>query len=433
MNDFQTNCESPEHGLHRRQFLQGALAGSAAAASFGGLDIGPDALFADDLKSKQKRVLFLWLAGGSSQFETWDPKPGRPTGGPFRAIPTAVAGTHVCELMPKLAQRIDRLGIVRSLNTKITAHEIAADLISVGRTKEPALEYPEIGVVLAKELAARDSQLPDYVSLFLSSEGHRRPRTGYLGNRYAPLHLRSSLRPDNINLASGLSEEQHQEREKLRSLLSQQFQQRRSGAELVNGYNSAFAKVRGLMRSDHLFDLEKEPAAVRARYGKTVFGQHCLLARRLIEAGVPMIKVARGFWDSHHDNFESHRELVPDFDNVFSTLLDDLHERGLLESTLIVVFSEFGRTPVINRDVGRDHYAAAWSCAFAGLGIRGGSVHGKTDADGKTVADGEASAGDFTATIFKAAGINPEKHYHVGPRPVPLAPEYAQPIKTVLT
>jgi uncharacterized protein (DUF1501 family) len=145
-----------------------------------------------------------------------------------------------------------------------------------------------------------------------------------------------------------------------------------------------------------------------------------------------MVKVARAWWDSHADNFESHRELVGELDYVMSTLIDDLAERGLLESTLIVTLSEFGRTPAINSNVGRDHFASAWSCSFTGCGIRGGSVHGRTDDLGNTVADGKVGAGDALATLYQAVGIDPAHHYYVGPRPVPLAPEDAQPIQTVL-
>jgi uncharacterized protein (DUF1501 family) len=187
------------------------------------------------------------------------------------------------------------------------------------------------------------------------------------------------------------------------------------------------------MKSDALFDLEQEPQPVRDRYGVTDFGQHALIGRRLIEAGVPMVKVARAWWDSHADNFESHRELVTELDHVMSTLILDLEDRGLLESTLIITLSEFGRTPAINKDLGRDHFASAWSCSFTGAGIRGGVVHGRTDEDGKTVADGVASAGDVLATIYKAVGIDHEKHHQVGARPVPIAPENSQPITTVLS
>jgi hypothetical protein len=427
-------CGSFEHEFHRRRFLQGALAGtSSAALSLGGIGVrADDSPETAALRAGQKRALFIWLAGGSSQFEMWDPTPGRETGGPFRTIATAVPGYHCCELMPQVAAQMDKLAVVRSLETGNTAHDQAADLISTGRPKEPALEYPEFGVVLARELAARESLLPGYVSFFLSSEGRRRPETGYLGGGHAPLMLEAGMRPADIDLPAGLSDAQHQEREQLRALLSSRFARQRAGGEQVSGYNSAYAKVRGLLRSDHLFDLEREPAAMRARYGKSVFGQQCLAARRLLEAGVPVVKVARGFWDSHHDNFESHRELVPDFDRVLAALLADLDERGLLASTLVIVLSEFGRTPAINKDVGRDHYADAWSCAFAGLGIQAGSIYGKTDDDGKTVVEGKASAGDVAATIYKAAGIDPQKHYYAGLRPVPLAKEDALPIDGVL-
>jgi hypothetical protein len=396
------------------------------------LNVAADSPLTQAVRQQRKRALFIWLAGGASQFEMWDPKPGRETGGPFREIATKVPGYHVGELMPRLAGLMDRFAVVRSLNTEISAHEPAADLISTGRPKEAALDYPEIGVVLAKELAVKDSPLPGYVSLFTSSEGRRRPATGFLGGQQAPLLLENSLRPANIDLPKGLTITQHAQREELRGLLSRQFSQQRAGADLVEGYNAAYAKVRGLMQADHLFDLDREPKDQRERYGRTQFGEQCLLARRLLEAGVPVVKVARGFWDSHHDNFESHRELVPDFDHVMSVLIQDLEDRGMLESTLVIVLSEFGRTPIINKDMGRDHYAAAWSFALAGCGARGGAVHGKTDEDGKTVVEGQANASDVAATIYQALGIDPAKHYYVGPRPVPLAKEDATPIADIL-
>jgi hypothetical protein len=428
------SCTPIEHALHRRRFLGGMLAGGAVASlTLPGLTLADEFPAAADLRHQHKRALFIWLAGGASQFEMWDPKPGRETGGPFRTIQTAVAGYHVCELMPQLAARMNKLAVVRSLNTHISEHGQAADLMSTGWPKEAALEHPEIGVIMAKELALRESLLPDYVSLFATTEGRRRPETGFLSRRHGALLLEDSLQPRNIDLPAGLTAEQHAGREDLRAALSSQFAEGRAGSDLVQGYNAAYARVRGLMRSDQLFNLEREPASVRERYGPTPFGQHCLLARRLLEAGVPMVKVARGFWDSHHDNFESHRELVPDFDHVLSVLLDDLDERGLLASTLVFVLSEFGRTPKINQDVGRDHYADAWSFVAAGCGIRGGTVYGKTDDDGVKVVDGEASAADVAATIFRAVGIDPAKHYQVGQRPVPLAKEDARPIAAILS
>ena len=427
-----TWCGSPEHRVHRRAFLRGAFASLTSALTLGGVGVSAAGPAGVALKARGRRVLFVWLAGGSSPFETWDPKPGRPTGGPFRTIPTAVPGYHVCELMPRLAGLMKDIAVVRSLNTGISEHEQAADLISTGRPMEAALEYPEVGVVLARELAARESSLPDYVSFFTTSEGRRRPRPGFLGARHSPLLLENGVRPEHVRLPDGLTDARHADREELRAALSDRFADGRPGSDLVKGYNGAYQKVRGLMRADHLFDLDREPLAVRERYGRTPFGEKCLLARRLLEAGVPVVKVARGFWDSHHDNFESHRELVPDFDHTLAVLLTDLKDRGLLDSTLVLVLSEFGRTPEINKDVGRDHFAAAWSVALAGAGVRGGTVYGKTDADGKAVADGQANASDLAATVYAAAGLDPHEEYQSGLRPVPRSKEDARVIKEVV-
>jgi hypothetical protein len=425
-------CGSPEHDFNRRQFLRTGLA-AATGLTVGGLTIPTGGVWADELRKQRKRVLLLWLAGGSSQLETWDPKPGRPTGGPFKAIPTSVPGIHISELMPKMAKRMNQVAVVRSLDTRIADHGQAADMMQRGRRPEGDIAYPDFGAVVAKELGRPDSAVPDYVSFYLASEGRNsgRPYAGFLGPRYGAMSLERTLKPENIDRPAELTENEHAEREHLRRFLSDRFNRERNAAE-VEGYNNAYARVRGLMKIDHLFDLDKEPPAVRDRYGKTDFGQHALIARRLLEADVPMVKVARAWWDSHADNFESHRELVAEFDHVMSTLLCDLDERGLLSSTLVVVLSEFGRTPAINKESGRDHFASAWSCAFAGCGIKGGTVHGKTDADGKTVAEGKADAGDVTATLYKALGISPKKHYYVGPRPIPLAPEGSKAIETVL-
>jgi hypothetical protein len=425
-------CGSPEHAINRRLFLRDSLA-AATGLSLGGLEIPGPTAWAGELRRQHKHVLLLWLAGGASQLETWDPKPGRPTGGPFRAIPTNVPGVHICELLPKMAKLMDRVALVRSLDTRIGEHGQAADLMQRGRRPEAEVAFPDIGSVVAKELGRPGSAVPEYVSFYLATEGRPwgRPYPGFLGPRYAAMTLERSLKPDNLDLPPGLSEQEHTEREHLRRFLSERFNRSRKATE-IEGYNNAFARVRGLMHADSLFDLEKEPPRVRDRYGKTDFGQHALIARRLIEADVPMVKVGRAWWDSHADNFESHRELVSELDHVMSTLLLDLEERGLLQSTLVVTLSEFGRTPIINKDAGRDHFASAWSCTFAGCGIKGGTVHGKSDAEGKTVAEGKVDAGDVAATIYQAVGINPRKNYYVGPRPITLVPEGSKPIRTVL-
>lgn len=426
-------CGSPDHGLSRRGFL-GAAAVSAAgslAADMTRLDALRHTAWADDVKKQDKRVILLWLAGGASQLETWDPKPGRPTGGPFRAIPTAATGVHISELLPKMAARLQTTAIVRSLNTKNADHGGGAALMETGRRKDPGIDYPDLGAICAKELGRANSEVPDYVSLYTSTEGRRKGTSGFLGARFAPMFLSENTQPENIRRLESISEVDHQDRAALRDLLAKRFAQSRPSG-IVGSHNSAYQRVRGLMASEKLFDLEQEPESVRAKYGPTQFAQQCLIARRLVEAGVPFVKVARAWWDSHGQNFETHRELCADLDHAMAMLLDDLKDRGLLDNTLVLTFGEFGRTPTINASLGRDHFASAWSATLSGCGVKGGVAFGKSDEDGHKVADGEVGAGDFFATVLAALGIDPKKEYSLGSRPVPLSDFGAKPIKDVL-
>ncbi len=237
--------------------------------------------------------------------------------------------------------------------------------------------------------------------------------------------------PENIRRPDDISELDHQQRADLRDLLSKQFARGRTSATVAS-HNEAYQRVRGLMASEKLFDIEQEPEKMRDRYGKTQFGEHVLVARRLCEAGVPFVRVGRAWWDSHGQNFETHQEMAPELDHVMATLLDDLGERGLLEHTLVITLAEFGRTPAINASLGRDHFASAWSTTLSGCGVKGGTVYGKTDATGTKVVDGEIGAAELFATIYKALGIDPQKNYHVGARPVPLTDPGTKPVEEVL-
>jgi hypothetical protein len=427
-------CGSPDHAVNRRAFLGTAAAGAATfAADMTGLNVLTNPVLASELKKQQKRVILLWLAGGASQLETWDPKPGAPTGGPFRAIPTSVPGVHISELMPKMAERMQYTCLIRSLNTRNGDHGGGARMMMRGRMDEPNLKYPDLGAVLARELGRADSKVPDYVSFYTATEGRgfAPGSAGFLGSRYAPMELTQSMMPENIRGPSGLSDLDHKERAELRDLLSQRFARgRASGA--VGSHNEAYQRVRGLMASEKLFDISQEPQKMRDLYGPTQFGEQVLVARRLIEAGVPFVRVARAWWDSHGQNFETHQELAPELDHVMATLVDDLKDRGLLEHTLIITLAEFGRTPKINPSLGRDHFASAWSTSLTGCGIKGGAVYGKTDATGNRVVDGEIGAAELFATIYRALGINHQKNYHIGSRPVPLTQPGTKPVKEVL-
>lgn len=416
----------------RRDFLTAAGAGvGLAAANMTILDLLKTPSLAAEMKSSRKHVILLWLAGGASQLETWDPKPGRPTGGPFRAIDTNVSGVQISELMPKMAQRMDKVAIVRSLNTRVADHGGGADIMETGRAVEQGLPYPDLGALMAHELGRIDSQVPDYVSMYSSTEGRRRGTSGFLGGRYAPMFLTEQMVPENLRRPEQLVEHDQTRRLELRSFLANRFQQGRPDLAL-SSHASAYQRVRGLMASEKLFDIEQESPEMRAKYGPTQFGEQCLVARRLVEAGVPFVKVARAWWDSHGQNFETHLELVSELDHVLSTLMDDLADRGLLQDTLIVTLSEFGRTPGINPSLGRDHFASAWSSALIGAGVQGGAVWGKSDENGQTVAEGEVKAGDLFATIYEAVGIDHTKEFHVGSRPIPITDFGCGPIQSLL-
>ncbi len=434
--------QHPDHAAHarrralsRRGFL-GASASAAAvtAADMSQLDLLSQPALAGELRSRQKSVILLWLAGGASQLETWDPKPGQSTGGPFAAIPTSVPGAYISELMPKMAARLSRhTAIIRSLDTKDGGHGSASHLMQMGRRDEPALKYPDLSAMIARELAPADSQVPDAVTFYSTTEGRGSAvgRVGFLGARYAPLELFTSNQPENIELPEGLSLEEHYRRAGLRDELSKRFLAGRSSPAAAS-HHEAYLRARGLMDCSHLFDIEREPQKVRDRYGPSQFGQQCLIARRLVEAGVPFVKVGRGWWDSHGQNFETHLEMVTELDHVQATLLDDLEERGLLEHVLVASFGEFGRTPRINASLGRDHFARAWSASLSGCGIAPGVFYGTTTDDGQEVKDDKVGAGELFATIFQAVGIPHTHEYHVGSRPIPLVNPGHDPITEVL-
>ena len=415
-------CGSADHAVSRRAFLGGAAAvGGAAAADMTGLDILSNPALAAELKKGQKRVILLWLAGGASQLETWDPKPGASTGGPFRAIKTDVPGTMISELMPEMAKRMKTTCVVRGLNTRNGDHGSAAKLMMRGRRDEASLRYPDLGAVVAREMSRVESKVPDYVTFYTQTEGRSMAPgdSGFLGARFGPMELTTNNTPEFIRRLDSITDLDHAERGDLRELMGRQFARGRQ-SDTMNSQNEAYQRVRGIMASEKLFDISQEPQKVRDKYGSTQFGQQCLIARRLVEAGVPFARVARAWWDSHGQNFETHQEMVPELDHVMATLIDDLNERGLADDVMILTLAEFGRTPSINASLGRDHFASAWSMTMTGAGAVGGAVYGKTDAKGQTVTAEEVNAAKLFATIYSALGINPQKNYYVGSRPIPL-------------
>ncbi len=422
-------CHSPEHQLSRRQFLLGAAAGGVSLLGFRGM-VEPAA--AKELHTAEKRVLVVWLAGGVSQLETWDPKPGTDTGGPFRAIPTSVPGTHICELLPYTAKQAHRLAIVRGVNTMSDDHGIGHYIMHTGRRPEPAQEYPHLGSAVSKFLGAGDAALPGYMHITPGGGGFGNADAAFLGPKYASLTLGDGKPPANLLRPGDLSEAADLQRRAVRERLDQRFNQTRKSAE-TEAYTHSYEQAAQLMRQRRIFDVSSESPRYHDRYGTHEFGRHMLLARRLLESGVTFVQVTHTNYDTHHENFDFHIEQLGEFDRTFATMLDDLYDRGLLESTLIVVMSEFGRTPRINQNYGRDHWSRAWSVALGGCGVRGGACVGETNANGTAVTKREVNGGHLFHTYFKALGLDPTKNYYINQRPIPVADPKASAIDEILT
>jgi hypothetical protein len=422
------SCGSSEHQLSRRSFLGGAAA-ALGSLSIGGL-LTPAA--AKSLARDQKRVLMIWLSGGVSQLETWDPKPGTPTGGPFLPIATSVPGIEICELLPYTARQMHHLALIRGINTTEDDHGKGYVIMHTGRRPEPAMTYPHLGAVCAKVLGAEDNPLPGYIHISPRGNGGvNAADAAFLGPRFAPIALDDGQAPANISRPGDLSEAADRARQDLRLKASERFLRKRRTAE-TEAYTQSYDQAAQLMRQRDLFDTSKEPSKSLDRYGRHDFGRHCLMARRLLEGGATFVKVTHSNYDTHHENFDFHIEQLGEFDRPFATLVDDLHERGLLQSTLIVVASEFGRTPTINRNYGRDHWSRAWSVAVGGCGIRGGVAHGKTNAGGTAVTDGQVHGGHLFHTYLKALGLDPKKNFYIEQRPIPMADPKASIIREVL-
>jgi uncharacterized protein (DUF1501 family) len=404
---------------------------------------------ADAAHNPQRRrsCILLWMNGGPSTIDLWDVKSGHANGGPTKQIATTVPGLRIGELLPKMARWADRLAIVRSMRTKEGDHGRATYLLRTGNLPMGAIQYPMLGSSVAKELADTNLDLPPHVRIAPPA----RDRTfglgngaGFLGPRFAPLvvgeagesqlSIDEALKVPDLALATGVNAVEAAERSRLLSELDNRFAVGRP-TELASAHHAATEQAIRLMRPEaaRAFRLDEETAAVRDRYGRTLFGQGCLLSRRLVERGVPFVEVGADGWDTHNQNFDALGRLAPPVDTAWSALMTDLHDRGLLDSTTIVWMGEFGRTPKINSGSGRDHFPSAWATVLAGGGIKGGQAIGRTSAGGEEVTDRPVTVPDLLATICRALGIDPLKQNpsNVG-RPIRIVDKAAHPIDEVL-
>ncbi|MFL5338757.1 MAG: DUF1501 domain-containing protein [Gemmataceae bacterium] len=447
------------HHFNRRDWLRYAAVG-AVGCSLSGWLARLAAEGGNDPKRKRACIL-LWMNGGPSQTDTFDLKPGHANGGPFKEIGTNVPGIRFSEHFPELAKRTDKLAIIRSMATKEADHGRATYQMHTGRVPGGPIQYPALGAVVAKELEAEAAELPGFVSIapfrFLSPGAYE---SGFLGPKYAPLIVgenggqlvpppgqqqdpAGALKVQDLDRPAGVKGERSASREKLLDEMEQDFAAGRPGAP-AHSHRAAYKAALTMMdaKAVKAFDLSEEPAKLRDRYGRNLFGQGCLLARRLVERGVPFVEVTLSGvpgqqvlgWDTHQNNFETIKKLSGVLDPAWATLMDDLKDHGLLDTTTIVWMGEFGRTPRINSNQGRDHWANAWSTVLAGGGIKGGQVIGKTSADGLQVTERPVSVPDLLATVGQALGldINKQNQSNVG-RPIRLVEPGAKPIKEVLS
>ncbi len=439
--------------LTRRQLMRLAAVGALGASASGWIE----ALAAEAATnpSRRKSCILLWMSGGPSQTDTFDPKPGHANSGPFKpiqsAVPTLMLGPH----LPKLAKQAKDLAIVRSMSSKEGDHGRATYYLRTGYLPQGPVRYPTLGSLVANELDSESAELPGFVSISpVRAINAAAFSSGFLGPKCAPLNVGErglaggpdggapSLRVEDLEIPRGIGRPRADERLELMQTLGSEFVASRSGGP-TSSHQSAYRRAVKMMRSSaaKAFELDEEPAAVQDAYGRNPFGQGCLLARRLVERGVPFVEVTLSSvdgnnglgWDTHAQNFDAVEKLCGVLDAGWATLMNDLRSRGLLDSTLIVWMGEFGRTPKINEQAGRDHFPNAWSTVLAGGGIHGGQAIGNTGADGEEVKDRPVQVPDLLATVVKSLGIDPGKQNVVdNGRPIRIVDLKAKPIKEIL-
>jgi Protein of unknown function (DUF1501) len=393
----------------RRDFLR--------IGSLGALGVSLDGVLRAGAK-KDISCILLWQSGGCGHLDTFDLKPDAPKEirGEFKPIPTNVPGIQICEHLPFTAKQADKFTILRSMKSRENNHERAINYLLTGYLPLPTIEFPSMGSVVSKELGPKNG-LPPYVAVpntFPSYGG------GYLGGAYNPFIAGdpnvSGYQVRDLTLPADVDWTRVANRNFLLKQMDAKFRAIDSSTDMA-AMDSFYQKAYDLLKSPaarKAFDIGAEKESLRERYGRTPVGQGALLARRLVESGVRFVTVAKGWlnYDTHGDNFNIMKKaLLPEFDRAFAGLLEDLHERGMLDTTLVIAMGEFGRTPKVNDAAGRDHHSKAWSIALAGAGIPGGRVLGATDQNGVQVTDLPVEPEDLLFTIYTILGVDPTREY----------------------
>ncbi len=424
MARFVSDCE----GFARRDFLKIGSAGLLGLSLPQLLKLEARASESAPAGARSRRttsVIMVWLAGGPATIDMWDLRPNAPDGirGEFREINTSADGVRISEHLPQMARVMDKCTVIRSLAHTIPSHGPATLFMTTGNKPTPALQYPALGSLVTRLLPAARG-VPPYVS-FNELRNGSAGLAGYLGTSYNPFivegvgdakgHGRgrtaTSLRVRGITLPTNFTLEQLDNRDRLLQNFDHGLQSADRQADLVDGLDTFHRQALEILRSDrtrNAFNLDQEAEAIRSRYGATPFGQGCLAARRLVEAGVRFVTISTGGWDTHGQNFNNLKtRLLPGLDQTLSALISDLDSRGMLDSTIVYCAGEFGRTPRINNNAGRDHWARSMAVVLAGGGFKRGYAHGTTDVQGMAPATDPCTPDDVASTIFQQLGIDP--------------------------
>ena len=370
----------------------------------------------EDVLPRAEHCIVLFMNGGASQIDTFDPKPSTKNGGPFAAIPTSVEGVQVSEHLPHVAEQVHHLSIIRSMISREGNHERARYLLHTGYAPGGAVRHPTLGSLTSYYLEDSQSDLPSCVNINAPTYSG-----GFLGATHDPFVVNDSMRPvEDLSYPAQMDTHRFRERLKMLRTIEKDFIAKRTGRS-TEAHEAIYKKADQLINSPKVdaFQLNDEPIAIREAYGMNKFGQGCLMARRLVEAGVKFIEVSLDGWDTHQNNFERTKELLGMVDPAFAMLLKDLFERDLLDKTIVLWLGEFGRTPKINNNDGRDHHTKGWSAVVAGGGTRGGQVIGGTSENGTEVVRGALGVPDLFASLCFALGIDAdEENYSRSGRPI---------------
>src|SRR3954447_13449926 len=396
------DCFQTPFGMSRRHFMR-HMAGAAALVAPAFALTRTLRANAKSLSKNHKSAILLWLGGGPPSIDMWDMKPGAPTAGQFKPISTT-GDFQISELMPSLAKQGKHLALVRSMSTREADHNRGRYYMHTAYVPNPNVEHPSYGSVIAHEMDANKSlsqlEIPPFVTIGGASEG-----PGFLGMTYAPFQVDANGQIKDAGMS--VPAERMSDRMKLLGALETRFVNEKRGSA-AEEHAKILAKTQELLTSQQMkaFQVRSEKKEMTEKYGNNNFGKACLMARRLVEVGVPFIEVNSGGWDLHQGNFTSLQRKLPELDKAFSALMEDLKSRGLLESTVVMCMVEFGRTPRINGNAGRDHFARAWSVVLGGAAIQGGRAIGKTSADGTSVEGDSHSSEDLMASVCQALGIS---------------------------